>query len=391
MSARKPGSIPAGITPVARRILQQFADAYPMSAHYRGGRALRKAKWHELMPEITRDVDAKQRFLDAVDELVAGGILSVRWRRFREGDEVEALYLQQPDALYRVLGRRSPAEVAAAQRTVLHQATPPPGSLAAAVATHVAALLDAAHPSGFADEAELRDTLRLLSLHPEEAGSLPIRALSVRLFGDSKRIESLLRVADSASLAAAGVRASERLALERSYPEASIALWGKLCLGGGRSWQLRGEILTLPLATVTALEAVEFSGPLTTVENKESFAVFVRSMTGGAAVYTGGHPNRAVQSLIRAAAVACDSARHFGDMDPEGLLIYQEIAAIIPHLRPLLMDPATYDRVAPHGRPLTAKEIAVLDRISRPELEPLVARMRARRIAVEQEVIDLPQ
>ncbi|TVQ36246.1 MAG: hypothetical protein EA384_14765, partial [Spirochaetaceae bacterium] len=39
-----------------------------------------------------------------------------------------------------------------------------------------------------------------------------------------------------------------------------------------------------------------------------------------------------------ASAGTAESVRHFGDMDPEGLLIYQEIAAAAPQLRPHLMD-----------------------------------------------------
>ncbi|TVR57194.1 MAG: DUF2399 domain-containing protein [Spirochaetaceae bacterium] len=382
------------ITPTARRILEEFAEAYPTSAQYRGGRPLRKAGWDDLMPEIQNDVEAKENFLAAVDELVAAGILSVRWRRFREGDEVEALYLRDPDALYAAIGLRSPVETGSAMQVVLRETETPPGSLAAAVAAHVGALLDAGHPTVFADEAELRDTLRLLALTPEEAARQPIRALSVRLFSNSKRIESLLRAADGATRAAVGERASEILGLSRSYPEATIAVHGTIVFTDGRRWEVRGESVTLPLETAATIETIEFSGALITVENKESFAVTAARAaaaadTGFAVVYTGGHPNRAVQAVIRRAAASASTAHHFGDMDPEGLLIYQEIAAIVPHLRPFSMDPATYDRFAAHGRALTTKELALLDRVNRPELAPLVERMRERKLAVEQEVIDV--
>ncbi len=404
------------ITPTARRILEQFAAAFPTSAHYRGGRPLRKAGWAGLMPEIERDVEAKQRFLDAVDELVAAGILLVRWRRFREGDEVEALSLRDPAALFAALGTRSPTETAGALRAVLRETTCRPASLAEAVASHVAALLDANHPTPFADEKELADTLRLLALSPEQVAKQPIRALSVRLFSNSKRIEAILRTVDTATRAAAGVAATEVLGLSRSYPEATIALRGSITFADGRRWELLGESVTLPLETITAIEEIIFAGELITVENKESFAVTAAGALGsktaewpgephtstggpkiagaasvraaGAVIYTAGHPNRAVQAVVRRAAVGGAAVRHFGDMDPEGLLIYQEIASLVPRLQPLFMDPQTYNRLAAHGRPLTQKELALLERITRPELAPLVERMRARKVAVEQEVID---
>ncbi|TVQ96274.1 MAG: DUF2399 domain-containing protein [Spirochaetaceae bacterium] len=384
------------ITPTARRILEQFAAAFPNSAHYRGGRPLRKAGWAGLMPEIERDVESKQRFLDAVDELVAAGILSVRWRRFREGDDVEALYLRDPAALFAALGTRSPTETASAMSTELSRTECPPGSLAEAVATHVAALLEANHPTPFADETELADTLRLLSLSTDEVAQQPIRALSVRLFSNSKRIEALLRTADTATRAAAGVTATEVLGLSRSYPEATIALRGTIVFSDRRRWELCGESVTLPLETAAAIEEITFDGALITVENKESFGVTAAGVgsarggaTGiGAVVYTAGHPNRAVQTVVRRAAAGGAAVRHFGDLDPEGLLIYQEIASLVPRLQPLFMDPETYNRFAAHGRPLNGKEHSLLDRITRPELTPLVERMRERRIAVEQEVID---
>lgn len=399
------------ITPTARRILEQFAAAFPTSAHYRGGRSLRKAGWAELMPEIVRDVEAKQRFLDAVDALVAAGILSVRWRRFREGDEVESLYLRDPAVLFAALGTRSPTETADAMREVLSRAGLQPGSLAEAVATHVAALLDANHPTPFANETEFADTLRLLSLSADEVAQQPIRALSVRLFSNSKRIEALLRTVDTATRSAAGVTATEVLGLSRSYPEATIAIRGTIVLADGRRWELCGEPVTLPLETIAAIEEIIFDGELITVENKESFVVTAAgalrsedsAATGGphiadaasvgaarvgAVIYTAGHPNRAVQAVVRRAAAGARAVRHFGDLDPEGLLIYQEITSLVFRLQPLFMTPETYDRLAAHGRPLTDKELSLLDRITRPELAPLVERMRARKIAVEQEVID---
>ena len=382
------------ITPTAGRILECFAEVFPASAHYRGGRRLRRGRWNEVLPEIVHDVEAKQRFLHAVDELCATGIVSVKWRRFREGDEVEALYLERPDELYRLLGRRSPVDVAAAMRRVLEEsAEKPRDSLAGAVARHIDALLEASHPLPFGDETELRDALVLLSLTPQQAAAVPLRALSVRLFSDSKRIETLLRPLDTVTRAAAGRSATDLLGLSRSYPEATMALCGTLQFGDGRSWRLNGESITLPPATINALEAVRFDGALLTVENKESFAVVARALATGRAdyaalLYSGGHPNRAVQLLLSAAAGAAESVRHFGDMDPEGLLIYQEIAAAAPQLRPYLMDVATYRRYLDYGRPLSRTETALLNRVTRPELAELVAEMRLRRIAVEQEVVD---
>ena len=92
----------------ARRILEIFVERYPTSAQFRGGRRLRLSNWPQRLPGIAGDLDRKEDFLDAVDELVRSGVLSVRWQRFRSDEEVEALYLENPDVLYQLLGEKTP-------------------------------------------------------------------------------------------------------------------------------------------------------------------------------------------------------------------------------------------------------------------------------------------
>ena len=96
------------LDPWARPILELFAETYPTSAHYRGGRILRLGSWEKRFPEITTNVDDKDGFLAAVEDLVHQGVLSVRWRRFRTGEEVDALYLDDPRKLYELLGAETP-------------------------------------------------------------------------------------------------------------------------------------------------------------------------------------------------------------------------------------------------------------------------------------------
>ncbi len=104
------------MTELARRILTVFAESYPTSASYKGGRKLRKSGWHELFPRIRTDVSAKNDFLEAVEELVDAGILTAKWKRFREGDDLEALYLEDPQSLFAALGMPSPESTADGMR-----------------------------------------------------------------------------------------------------------------------------------------------------------------------------------------------------------------------------------------------------------------------------------
>jgi hypothetical protein len=100
-----------GLSPEIRRILEAFAAAYPLSAHYRNGRRLRLPGLAELFPSMERDVETREAVLSALDELTRNGIASVRWKRFREGNEPEAVYLEDPGKLYELLGIPSPNTV----------------------------------------------------------------------------------------------------------------------------------------------------------------------------------------------------------------------------------------------------------------------------------------
>lgn len=389
------------VTELARRILAAFAESYPTSAHYTGGRKLRKAGWEEVFPGIVTDVAAKSDFLDAVDELVTAGILSARWKRFREGNDLEALYLEDPAALFEALGIPSPEAVARAMIAVLDG---PAWSnpLLADLAGYLRPRLEAGHPVAVHDARELEHLARLFSLAPEEAAATPLRALSARLYGDSKRLERLLPVADRLARAMGTDVPSGRLGLARSYPEVGIALWGKIRFeGDAPPLECRGQILTLPLSSVRRIRSVEFAGSVLSIENKETFHVLAsgsgqrRALPPAtvAIVYTAGHPNDAVISLLRLCAATGARLYHYGDLDPDGILILQEIEkATGAVVTPWLMTAALHRRFARYGYALDRTQIARLSRVEAPaqgDLRGLADAIRETGIGVEQEVIDL--
>jgi len=403
------------VTELARRILEVFAESYPTSAHYRGGRKLRKAGWEEVFPRIVSDVTEKGDFLDAVDELVTAGILSVKWRRFRERDDLEALYLESPGALFEALGIPSPESVAQAMLAVLDGpawSVPPLADLA----VHLRPRLEAGHPVAVRDACELEALARLFSLSPAEAAASPLRALSARLYGDTKRLERLLPVADRLARAIGSSAASERLGLARSYPEVALSLWGTLLFdGGATAWECQGEILSLPLSTVTRIRSIELAAPteglvrppqspaVLSIENKETFHVLAGQAGRGsrqalppgfaAIVYTAGHPNEAVVSLLRRCSEAGARLLHYGDLDPDGILILQEIQeAAGTAVTSWLMTVALHRRYLRFGYRLDRTQMARLVHVrkrSSGDLHDLAAAIAETGVGVEQEVIDL--
>ncbi|TVQ17488.1 MAG: DUF2399 domain-containing protein [Spirochaetaceae bacterium] len=397
------------LSTTARAILTEFAESFPESAHYRGGRKLRKGEWQRVFPRLDTDVEEKERFLDAVEELESLGVVSVKWVRHRVRTDVDALYLEDAERLFALIGRTSPEENRAQMLDVLcGDAWSAPvdaelRGLFAAVRTHATAALEERHPLPVSAPADLRDLARLSAVTPHDARLVPLRALSVRLFGNSKRLEELLPVADRLTQRAAGVALSAELGLARAYPDASIALNGRILFDGDqrRAWTCDAEILTLPAVTIDRIRAVEFGSPtpaLLSVENKETFYSLAERLQSGmlppfdAVAYCGGHPHAAYAKLLSRCAEAGADISHFGDLDPDGLMIVAELARMLDSpVHPFLMDVATYRAYLPYAYDPPPSRIDLLSASVAslpPALRPLAAEIVAHRKGVEQEVID---
>jgi hypothetical protein len=395
------------VSELAKAILREFAESFPESAHYRGGRRLRKGGWEAIFPAVAQDVEAKEAFLESVDELCSLGVIEVKWKRFRPGTEVEALYLQDPHLLFSLLGRQTPDEMREKMLGVLHShawasISDAPGAVdfVESIRVYLEALLEARHPVPVRSADELLDLGHLFHISTDDAASLPIRALSIRSFGESKRLEQLLRVADQISQKVVGEAFSSNRGLLRSYPEVALALVGTITLRGGLL-QTRGEILSLPAETVHTIEHVALTATdVLSIENKESFYVLARHLRRGnlpegfgAIVYSGGYPHDAYGVLLRQLAKAGASLHHFGDLDADGILILQEIERTARQpVAPFGMSASLYRRFVEHGIELSDGRLdrlrAALDTLpaAAHELAHLILQHRR---GVEQEVIGL--
>lgn len=378
----------------AKRILEIFRESFPEAAHYRGGRKLRKGGWDTIFPEVLDDVDAKEDFLHAVDVLCGAGIVSVKWRHRGENDRVEALYLEDPRQLYEAAGADFPGDV---RRKLIELLTGwrPRTETARAVKEHTRARLEAFQPLllGSGDPSrELADVMRLLDLHPGESAGIPLRALSVRIFNDSKRIEAIRKTADTLARTALGISLTESLGLDRSYPEASFALRGSLRFADGAVWPIHGRMVTLPLKTLGGIAGIELASSrprVLSIENKETFSVFPAAGSGfDGCLYTGGHLNPAVTKTLELFAASDAEIHHFGDLDPDGLIIFEEVARAAGGALPYRMDTVTYLRYLPFGYELTENQLKRLDLVSLSDLVDLKNLILEHKRGVEQEVID---
>lgn len=413
-----------------RVILEELAGRYHSSAHAAGGRKLRLRAASAFPGLDRRKPDEYESFLEACETLEKEGIVSLVWVKRAKGEELEALVLENPAVLFSRLGRDSPTDSCADSREAAR--------LQAGVSPFFAWLSETLSPKDLdpetlepraatiADAARLARALERIA-QGRTAPKLP-RALSVELFSDSKRIERLLRAIQAQLRRAerAGISTPPFELADRSFPETFIAGALSLRLPGGSSIENpAGCVLGIPFETAVALSAVAPSVPkpalesagsvasrseglrLLSIENKESFfdlasRLVSRPQSGpgpaaafpfDALLYSGGHPNRAVQTLVRRFAESGWSLFHAGDLDPDGILILQELSDAAGQLViPWMMDRAVFERYAPLGRPLDAEihRRALLvrpDTLQRSALGELLEAILESGVMVEQEII----
>ena len=377
----------------AKAILSHFAQAYPGSAQYRGGRKLRKGNWERTFPEITADVEAKEGFLRGVESLFTAGVVKVKWKRFRDGDAVEALYLEDPELLYSLSGEPSPKQLRDEMLGIC-DGWMPRTQWGGVVKEQVHSGLDQLGDLPVGTPETLRDLFSLFDLTPSQAGSTPLRGLSVRLFNDSKRVEALLKTADRLTKAACGFSFSEHMGLERRYPEVLLQIDATIIFSDGIEWPIHGRTASLPQSTIENVSGITIpaGSKILSIENKESFYTVPNSRLAGefaGFIYCGGHPNNAVRALLRLLAKCRVELYHFGDLDPEGVAIFSEIADVWGGgLHPFCMDEPIYARYKSFGYPLNESALAKCRTLKVPVLERLLKAIELAGVGVEQEVID---
>lgn len=375
-----------------RRILEVFAARYPASAQRRGGRPMRVKAWEELLPDAFATGAARLSFLDAMERLERAGILRLEWKKRLKGDALLAAELVGPGALYRRLGLPTPEAEAAELRSAAlgfsSEALSRGDGAAAALFSRIAEKTDSL--AGRLTPRDAADAAALFAFDREEAARLQIRALSIRLFRDSKRLEALAALlrplADSPSTLPV-----------RSYPEAAVAGSVEFAFSDGAVWPLAGRPVALSLEAAEALRAIRAAKAgrprALSVENKETFHAFARHPLGfDFTLCAGGRPNRAVRAVLRTLAASGFEVFHAGDMDADGISILAEVASVCG-ARPFGMDPETFDRYAPFARELDATLVARTASIPEealkiPGIAELVARIRETGKGVEQEIID---
>jgi hypothetical protein len=413
-----------------QRIAAAFIEKYPRSAAASGGRPLRLSR-KQLFPGFEKSSpDARESFLDAAETLAKRGVLCLVWARRKKRETLTAAVCTGAEALYALAGKQSPAFTAEEARAAAREAaalipdTPDannPGALNTNAAsahtpdtastwkpflTFLSETLTPEDAVRGIDAQAVRD-LALLSQNSATGGITP-RALSVSLYADSKRLETLLDIFSRPITRARrrNIPVPELSRLERAFPETLIA--GKLVFEGTAPADAAPVILTnpsgsvigLPLGTILKIRRVRLSenqpagAPRALlIENLETFYAFAETAAAYAVVlYVGGHPNKAVRALTSLLAQAGFDLHHAGDLDPDGILILQELIRIAGKpITPLRMDAATFDRYAARGKKLEAsvmRRLSLIREETIPGIAALIQKIEETGVGIEQEIID---
>jgi len=379
-------------------ILEQFLADYPYSAQIRGGRPLRKGRWEQVFPAIETDPYIKDDFLSAAEELEKLGILSIKWARHRKGDLIEALYLKDPARLYQLLDLPSPERKREKSLELLADYSEglsrgdveSEDGFVEDLIAQMQTRLEAFIPTPCSDPKDLEDLLTLLAVDRNIITELPLRALSIHLYSDSKRLEALLPQADKLTMSVSGEKLTDRFGLSRNYPQTALRGDVEVILQDGQVWKLGGELLIFGKELVDHFALIHAEAPILVVENKETFMTlpFAQCRFAGL-IYGGGHLNSAAVKLLQLVEQSGIKMYYFGDLDPDGLLIFQQAEnALNGELIPWHMDTATYLRYIKYGYKLSKGSLSRLSYLRSEYFTDLVELMRRHGQGIEQEVID---
>lgn len=356
-----------------------------------------------------------------MEALEREGFVTLEWIRFDRGHTLERVALAENrlPAIYRILKRRTKKEIyreTAEHLKKLQSSAPPPlhpyyEELLCRLAAYEP-LPPPLRPEKQEELIELLWALNALFVPREE--EIAKRALSVQLYGDSKRWQQLERgilqlLRGFYSLSGDEENEADDAALleERGVVNnpGHLHLAGPLLLaapGGRIDLSLFKPDLGLPTKMVKELEVLECPAEaVVTVENLTSFYQYVlEGPPGQLIVYLGGFAGAACRLFLRKLylfSLENEQALpfyHWGDLDLGGFKIWRDLREKtgIP-IQPYLMDEKTYLEHLHLGQPIPeqyAQKLAtLLEDAAFAPFHALINLILTKKIRLEQEAISL--
>jgi hypothetical protein len=359
----------------------------------------------------------KASFLEAAESLERRGVLKLLWYRRRKHEALNRIECVNRELLVSLVERPFPQKTIAKIKEMAHGACsrneiPLYNEMLNFIAENVTPtdIYRGLDSHVFADFIELAKILHKAEYSPDYSrgimdGITP-RALSVRLYNDPKRIGAirnlLSRLLNRAKKI--GIHVPDFSFLVRAFPETLISGKLKIYFNDSKTPIVNdtGSIIGLPFTTIRKIKKISVipgekrrvAPSVLTVENKEPFYAIANSKNYSCFLYTGGYPSRAVNSLVRILSKDGFDFFHAGDVDPDGILILQDLYKNAEKpITPVCMDADTFNKYRKHGRKL---EISMLNNIrlindtirSIHGIADLLSLIESTGLGIEQELID---
>lgn len=345
--------------------------------------------------------------------LEKNGLLELTWLPGETGHLLQSVTLKTEHAtrVYQLLHRSAKQDqLTRLERLILAEKFRFVDDWRARAIRHVLANLRAGKspaPFSLTDTDLDTDLLAVIEALPSLQTETPYRVFSVRVFNDSKRLETIKN--QLVSLARLGNPEWKRIPAEEVLRELNLVP-NPTYLHLAGNWQLTletGEILALggfapslgfPAAQTAQLQTVRIhADALLCIENLTTFHEFIRTehatrKTQYATLCTLGNPSPALRRLLR---LIPDSTPiyHWSDLDYGGLNILSQLRRLVrPDIQPYRMDIAALDANYSRSRPLTATDKTNLKKLlPRPELRDMrsvIEHILKRGVKLEQEGVE---
>ena len=380
--------------------------------------------------------DEKESYLEAAESLERKGIISLNWEKRSRGERLKTLSCEDFEKLFEEADRPFPRTEAEEIKTKLKakakalgeshaasQSTTTEEKKAIAILKFLSIHFSPREIGQGIDSRVMEEFVRLLEFNsnPAQTENITTRALSIQLYRDSKRLEDLLTICKPLlSRMEKTVAVPDLTFLERSYPETMIS--GKIVIKFKNQKtpmvNTGGNILGFPLETAEEISGIQLvpeqetksevtksasTKSVLTIENKETFYAIASPHKQGESkglsrydcfLYAGGYSNRAAAAIVKILSASGFSFYHAGDLDPDGILILQQIQEIADKpVTPVHMDAATFDQYRAWARTLSKPMLHQIKKIKKetgaiPGLTGLLLRIVETGLGVEQEIID---
>jgi len=370
-----------------------------------------------IFPDFnTAAPDEKESYLEAAENMEQQGLITLRWEKRGKGERIRTLTCVDIKKLFEELGGKDPKTKAEEIRSLFRdKAAAFNGSGDYPFLKYLSEQFGFSEPGRGISYKAAEDFIYLLEVLRSSTWpkNLTTRALSIFLYNDSKHLEYLmdLFLPVLSQVQKQGIPTPDISFLERSFPETMIS--GKLVFEYREDdppplINASGLILGFPLPSVRAMgniktvEAKE-NPTVLMIENKETFYALAGAKNNGqesnisrydSFLYTGGYLNQAAAAMIKILSDSGFSLYHAGDLDPDGILILQNIMDVTGKpVSPVGMDAAVFDRYLPFARPLALTMLAQIKKIrddtkAIPGLADLIRRIEETGRGVEQEIVD---